>query len=156
MKFDKYPILFFLLITTTYSYGTNFKKVKNEKEKNPIDYVDAFIGTGGVSNNNPHAVYPFGMVQLGPNTGETLPGGYNYSDKTIIGFVHTQISGAGCGDYSDLIFMPTTGKLQLEPGSPDDPASGYRSAFSHKDEISKPGYYSVKLLDHDIKVELTV
>jgi putative alpha-1,2-mannosidase len=51
--------------------------------------------------------------------------------------------------------MPTGSELKLDPGYPERPFSGYRSRFSHKDEKAEPGYYSVKLLDNDVDVELT-
>lgn len=51
--------------------------------------------------------------------------------------------------------MPTTGKLQLNPGIASKPLSGYRSAFFHATEKAEPAYYSVFLEDHKIKAELT-
>lgn len=51
--------------------------------------------------------------------------------------------------------MPTTGELKLNPGTKDNPDSGYRSRFNHQTEISTPGYYSVFLDDYKIKAELT-
>jgi putative alpha-1,2-mannosidase len=43
----------------------------------------------------------------------------------------------------------------LEPGSREHPEEGYRSRFSHEDEIAQPGYYSVALKDTGIRAELT-
>jgi predicted alpha-1,2-mannosidase len=51
--------------------------------------------------------------------------------------------------------MPTVGKLQLNPGTADDPESGFRSRFSHKTEVSEADYYKVKLEDYNILAELT-
>jgi predicted alpha-1,2-mannosidase len=51
--------------------------------------------------------------------------------------------------------MPTVGKLQLNPGTASHPGSGYRSAYSHKNEVAEPGYYKVKLDDDGIIAELT-
>ena len=51
--------------------------------------------------------------------------------------------------------MPTQGELQLNPGVETDTKSGYRSAFSHENEIAEPGYYKVKLDDDGIIAELT-
>jgi len=51
--------------------------------------------------------------------------------------------------------MPTTGKLQLNPGIATQPKSGFRSAFSHTNETSEAGYYKVKLDDDNILAELT-
>jgi predicted alpha-1,2-mannosidase len=51
--------------------------------------------------------------------------------------------------------MPTVGALRLNPGTKENPDSGYRSRFSHSTEKAKPGYYAVKLDDYNINVELT-
>ncbi len=122
------------------------------------DFVNPFIGTGGHGHTFPGVTLPHGMIQLSPDTrteGWDWCSGYNYSDSSIMGFSHTHLSGTGIGDYGDILFMPTTGVVKTEPGSIDKPRSGYRSRFSHKDETSKPGYYSVILKDYKIKVELT-
>ncbi len=127
--------------------------------KSPVNYVDPFIGTGGHGHTFPGATMPFGMVQLSPDTRiDSWDGcsGYHYSDSTILGFSHTHLSGTGVGDYGDVRFMPTVGKLQLNPGTEKNPGSGYRSRFSHKQEQAYPGYYSVFLEDYHIEVELTV
>ncbi len=81
--------------------------------------------------------------------------GYQYADNTIVGFSHTHFNGTGHSDLGDFLIMPTVGKLQLNPGTKDNPAGGYRSKFSHENESAKPGYYSVKLDDYNINVELT-
>jgi predicted alpha-1,2-mannosidase len=123
------------------------------------DYVNPLIGTDGHGHTYPGASLPFGMVQLSPDTdieGWDWCSGYHYSDNSLMGFSHTHLSGTGIGDYGDILFMPTTGELKTEPGSKDNPDSGYRSRFSHKNEVAKPGYYSVLLDDYNIKAELTV
>lgn len=51
--------------------------------------------------------------------------------------------------------MPTTGKLNLDPGNADQPGSGYHSGFSHQNESAEPGYYKVLLDYHQITAELT-
>ncbi len=117
----------------------------------------------------PGATVPFGAVQLSPDT-DTLPyevnatynkdvykycAGYQYSDKTIVGFSHTHFSGTGHSDLGDFLVMPTTGKLLLNPGTAANPESGYRSTFSHATEIAQPNYYSVMLDKYNIKAELT-
>ncbi|HWL86947.1 MAG TPA: GH92 family glycosyl hydrolase [Polyangiaceae bacterium] len=130
--------------------------------KSLTDQVNPFIGTGGEGHTYPGATVPFGMVQVSPETDvrhfkESFrwAAGYRYSDKTILGFSHTHFSGTGHSDLGDVLLMPTVGLLQLEPGTPDDPDSGYRSRFSHDKESASPGYYSVMLEDSQIKVELT-
>ena len=128
----------------------------------PVDHVNPFIGTGGEGHTYPGATVPFGMVQLSPDTDvrpfkESFPwaAGYKYEDSTILGFSHTHFSGTGHSDLGDVLLVPTTGALQLDPGLRDDPATGYRSRFSHDQEGASPGYYWVMLQDHGIKAELT-
>ena len=134
-------------------------------ETAPVDYVDPMIGTGGVIHTFPGAVVPFGMVQLSPDTGGTHGlylssawkwcAGYHYDDTTILGFSHVHRSGMGVGDWGDILFMPTVGKLRIKPGEEEAPQKGYRSRFSHEREQASPGYYSADLLDYGIKAELT-
>jgi predicted alpha-1,2-mannosidase len=138
-------------------------------KQNLIQYVDPMIGTAKMGHTYPGATVPFGSVQLSPETdtiayslngkynGEVYKycAGYQYEDKTIVGFSHTHFSGTGHSDLGDFLIMPTTGKLQLNPGVASKPLSGYRSAFSHTTEKAEPAYYSVFLEDHKIKAELT-
>ena len=134
-----------------------------------IDFVNPMIGTDDMGHTYPGATVPFGMVQLSPET-DTIPyslgqgynkdvyrycSGYQFKDKTIVGFSHTHFSGTWHSDLGDFLIMPTTGALKLNPGTKDNPDSGYRSRFNHQTEISTPGYYSVFLDDYKIKAELT-
>jgi len=151
-----------------FSLSTNAQK-KNNELKNLIQYVDPMIGTAKMGHTYPGATVPFGSVQLSPETDTIAYGlngkyngevykycaGYQYEDKTIVGFSHTHFSGTGHSDLGDFLIMPTTGKLQLNPGVASKPLSGYRSAFSHSTEKAEPAYYSVFLEDHKIKAELT-
>ena len=138
-------------------------------QQNVIQYVNPLIGTQRMGHTFPGATVPFGMVQLSPDT-DTIPyemngkynpdvykycAGYQYDDKTIVGFSHTHFSGTGHSDLGDFLIMPTTGSLQLNPGIATDPKSGYRSAFSHTNEKAEAGYYKVKLDDDNITAELT-
>lgn len=122
------------------------------------DYVNPMIGTSGHGHTFPGATVPFGMVQLSPDTyneGWDWCSGYHYSDSSIMGFSHTHLSGTGRGELLDILLMPTIGEVKFNPGTRENPDSGYRSRFSHKNEIAKPGYYSVLLDDYQIKAELT-
>ncbi len=96
------------------------------------------------------------MVQLSPDTRDnTWDGcsGYHYSDSSILGFSHNHLTGTGCADLGNILLMPTVGVLKLTPGG--NPGDGYRARFSHANEVSRPGYYSVNLPDYQVKVELT-
>lgn len=137
--------------------------------KTPSDYVNPFIGTKDMGHTFPGATVPFGIVQLSPETDTVMYSygkgynpevyrycsGYQYDDKTIVGFSHTHFNGTGHSDLGDFLIMPTIGKLQTNPGTRDNPQSGYRSNFSHNNEEAKPGYYKVKLDDYNITAELT-
>jgi len=139
------------------------------QQKDVTQYVNPLIGTQRMGHTFPGATVPFGMVQLSPDT-DTIPyemngkynpdvykycAGYQYDDKTIVGFSHTHFSGTGHSDLGDFLIMPTTGPLQLNPGTADNPKSGFRSAFSHANEKATAGYYRVKLDDDNIVAELT-
>jgi predicted alpha-1,2-mannosidase len=140
-----------------------------QPKEDPVQYVKPIIGTQRMGHTYPGATVPFGMVQLSPDTdtipyevnGKYNPGvyrycaGYQYDDPTIVGFSHTHFSGTGHSDLGDFLLMPTQGNLQLNPGTADHPESGYRSAFSHRNEQAQAGYYKVKLDDHNIVAELT-
>ncbi|HET7674664.1 MAG TPA: GH92 family glycosyl hydrolase [Gammaproteobacteria bacterium] len=124
--------------------------------------VDPFLGTGGDGHTFPGATVPFGMIQLSPDTqirnwrqSYGWAAGYRYDDTTIRGFSQTHFSGTGHSDLGDVLTMPIAGPVKLDPGSVDNPASGYRSRFSHKSETAEPGYYAVTLSDYGIRVELT-
>ncbi|WP_188556751.1 GH92 family glycosyl hydrolase [Hymenobacter glacieicola] len=137
--------------------------------ENLVQYAHPIVGTQRMGHTFPGATVPFGMVQLSPDTdtisyelnGKYNPkvyeycAGYQYEDNTIVGFSHTHFSGTGHSDLGDFLIMPTTGPLQLNPGTADKPQSGFRSAFSHKNEVAEPAYYRVKLDDHNILAELT-
>ena len=130
----------------------------NDSGKDYTEYVDPFIGTGGHGHTFPGAMVPFGMVQLSPDTRmENWDGssGYHYSDKTIMGFSHTHLSGTGAPEFCDILLMPTTGKSTVLVGDENDSKTGYRSSFSHKNESAEPGYYKVLLDDYNITAELT-
>ncbi|QCX40969.1 glycoside hydrolase family 92 protein [Aureibaculum algae] len=137
--------------------------------KDYAKFVDPMIGTAKMGHTYPGATVPFGSVQLSPDT-DTIPyaingrynpdvykycAGYQYEDRTIVGFSHTHFSGTGHSDLGDFLIMPTTGNLKLNPGTAENPDNGYRSRFSHDSEQASPGYYSVHLDDYDIKAEMT-
>ena len=134
-----------------------------------VEYVNPIIGTDGMGHTFPGACVPLGIVQLSPDT-DTIPhningiyqkrvyeycAGYQYKDSTIVGFSHTHFNGTGHSDLGDILIMPTTGELKLNPGTSSHPENGYRSRFSHETEKASPGYYEVMLDDYDVKAQLT-
>ena len=135
-----------------------FAVPQGEDASDPLRWVDPRIGTGGHGHCFPGPSLPFGAVQLSPDTFNDewdWCSGYHISDSSIMGFSHTHLSGTGCGDLLDFLVMAGTGPVKLIPGSRTNPEEGYRSRFSHDDEHSEPGYYSVLLKDPNVRVELT-
>ena len=121
------------------------------------DRVDPFIGTDFHGHTFPGAAYPFGMIQLSPDTREhNWDGcsGYHYSDTIINGFSHTHLSGTGCADLCDIRVMPVVG-FDPEKDFPFQ-EEDYRSGFSHEKESAVPGYYKVFLDRWGVTAELTV
>lgn len=146
-----------------------FISALTQAQQTLIQYVKPIIGTEKMGHTYPGATVPFGAVQLSPET-DTISceingkyngdvykycAGYKYEDKTIVGFSHTHLSGTGHSDLGDFLIMPTQGKLQLNPGTATNPKSGYRSAYSHANEVAEAGYYKVKLDDENILAEMT-
>lgn len=160
----KHHKIYFLLIFINFiSY------YKAQHPEKPVQYVNPLIGTEKMGHTYPGATVPFGAVQLSPET-DTLSyavngkyngdvykycAGYRYEDKTIVGFSATHFSGTGHSDLGDFLIMPTTGPLQLNPGTASNPEKGYRSRFSHQNEKAEAGYYRVQLDDDHILAELT-
>jgi putative alpha-1,2-mannosidase len=119
-KLYTYLVLIILVSSSVFSQSNN------------SEYVNVFIGTGSIDNqslsgsNFPGATYPFGMVQLSPDTRENPEdpcSGYDYKDTTIVGFSHTHLNGTGVADLFDFLFMPYAGELKWYPG--DSIKKGY-------------------------------
>lgn len=134
-----------------------------------LPYVNPMVGTKSMGHTFPGACAPFGLVQLSPDT-EMVPHniggvyqsdayryctGYQYDDKTIVGFSHTHFNGTGHSDLGDILVIPATGEVKLDRGTAEHPESGYRSRFSHEHEKAEAGYYSVLLEDYGIRAEMT-
>ncbi|MDR1556588.1 MAG: GH92 family glycosyl hydrolase [Tannerellaceae bacterium] len=134
-----------------------------------VDYVNPFIGVStsaesagvyhGLGKTFPGAAFPFGMVQVSPNTitGGDNGCGYSYEHTSIEGFAFTQMSGVGWyGDLGNLLVMPTSGVLKTVAGQPENTSTGYRSAYLKSSEKVTAGYYSTLLTDYNIRAEATV
>ncbi len=143
----------FLLVACT----TNNQTLSGAEES-LTQYVEPRIGTAHCRwfHFAPGAL-PFGLAKpaaatnasLGNNSGWEATG-YDYRDTTIEGFpcLHEfQVGG--------IVLMPTVGELKTVPGAVNSKGEGYRSEFSHDDEVATAGYYSVLLKDYNIKAELT-
>ena len=122
------------------------------------DKVDPLIGSGGHGHVFVGASVPFGMVQLGPTSISQewdWCSGYHRSEKSVIGFSHTHLSGTGIGDLFDITIMPVTGEPAYARGTLDAPDSGLWSPADRSKEIAEPGYYAVPLTRYGIMAELT-
>jgi len=137
-------------------FGSAASAAEEAKGPTPLsDYIRPLVGTQGEGNIYPGPTAPFGMVQPGPDTSGEKFCGYDHADPMIYGFSMTHLSGTGWWDLGDFLFMPGFGKPQFDPGTPQEPRSGYQSAISHEEETASAGYYKVKLQDYNTWVELT-
>lgn len=126
--------------------------------KDYSSYVNPMIGTDNHGHVAVGGSVPFGLVMMGPvnmNQGWDYCSGYCTDDDKIIGFSPLHLSGTGCCDLGDIIFMPTTGGVNKWRGHEDRPNSGHSSLFRHETETAEPGYYSVVLDRWNIKAEMT-
>lgn len=117
----------------------------------PTDYVswvDPYIET----NRGRYFFFitgsvPFGMASSAPLTRNKnqYGGGYNYNETEILGFeqIHAWM-------ISGVEIMPASDNE--DPGAGQQ---GWKSAFSHADEIVQPGYHRVMLQNNKIWVEQT-
>ena len=113
------------------------------------EYVDPFTGTAGTGHTHPAACVPFGMVQAGPDTGcndWAYCSGYQFRDKSVLGYSLTHLSGTGCPDYGDVQILPFTGAFGPMP---------MRRAIDKRSEKASPGYYRVIQPDDGLTVEVT-
>jgi predicted alpha-1,2-mannosidase len=156
-KYQLFPLLFIGIFALLFLVFSIFIPKQKKIIKPLISYVNPIVGTGGHGHTYPGASMPFGMVQLSPDTrltGWDGCSGYHYSDSIIYGFSHTHLSGTGCSDYGDILFMPMSHSYSYSNGFMSDDL-GYSSVFNHNTEISEPGYYAVYLETPDVDVELT-
>jgi predicted alpha-1,2-mannosidase len=140
--------IFFILITGAL-YSTSAQTLTT--------YVNPFIGTDAHGHTYPGAVYPFGLVQLSPDTrkdGWDGCSGYHYSDSIIYGFSHTHLSGTGVSDYADILLKPFSSRaIRLQQNFLSE--IPFASKFSHGNEYASPGYYRVLLEPDNILAEMT-
>jgi predicted alpha-1,2-mannosidase len=156
MKILRYKISLLEILLTLF-FGQFIPVPLSAQIKQPIDYVNPFIGT---SNSRwmlgPYAQLPFGMVQLGPdNQGSVWMGGYEYALNVVSGFSHIH-----AWTMAGLEMMPATSDFTFESKGPDYPylgaQAGYHSRIQKETEKASPGYYSVFLYDHKVQADITV
>ncbi len=108
--------------------------------------VNPLIGTLKEGNTFPGASLPFGMVQVSPDTGYET--GYKYDSPKILGFSNTHLSGAGCGNATEVSLMPTLGGVRTS-----DP-NIYGQPLNHANEQASAGTYKVST-PNGVTTELT-
>jgi predicted alpha-1,2-mannosidase len=90
---------------------------------------------------------PFGMVGAAPHTRNKNQngGGYNYNEKEVLGFgnIHAWM-------MSGIEVMPANNSVNPTRGE-----NGWKSEFTHDDEIVQPGYQRLYLKQPRTWVELT-
>jgi len=110
----------------------------------PVDSVNTFIGTGGggvdYGGTMPFVTTPFGMTNWTAQTRQNRisVSSYAYEDTYIQGFIGTHQPAIWMGDYGYVTLMPEAGSINYAP-------EARRLAFTHRDEVSTPYYYSVKM-----------
>lgn len=149
-------ILSLALLAST--YGVLSQAAKGDIPRDFTSHVNPFIGTGGHGHTFPGAIVPHGMITPSPDTridGWDACSGYYITDTLINGFSHTHLSGTGCADYGDVLFMPTVGSQVLDGQSDTLQNVPWASPFSHAKEKAEPGYYCVELDRYGILAEMT-
>ena len=145
-----------LTLPLLYSCGKGAKEELITPNQDKLyELVDPFIGTGFHGHTFPGATAPMGMVQLSPETrweGWDACAGYHYDDDSLYGFAHTHLSGTGCSDLGDVIFLPTIDSERYTEHIDEERLP--KVGFSHNREEAHAGYYSVEL-ENGIKAELT-
>lgn len=126
--------------------------------RQPVDYVNPFIGTTNFGTTNPGALRPNGMMSVTPfnvmgsdsnafdKDSRWWSTPYEKTNSYLTGFSHVNLSGVGCPELGSLLLMGTSGPLE-----PD--YRRYGSTYSA--ENATPGYYSVHLDRYDILAEAT-
>ena len=129
-----------------------FSSCNTDRERK-IDYtryVNPFVGNADNGHTFPGACAPFGLIQVSPESGNgswRYCSGFNYDDDSIAGFSQTHLNGTGVPDLGDIRMLPFNQNLQ---------GKRFFCRYERETQVAMPGYYSVKLADMNIDVELTV
>ena len=137
----------FVLITIL-SCSSN--TLTQQSKIDPLKYVDPFICTEGDNGQlYPGATYPFGLVQLSPETEGKSHVGYYYENEYIEGFSHLRIAGAGSwGKGGGILLKPGIGSFTSK-------IEEFREKYDKQFEKASPGYYKLQL-ESGVEAELTV
>ena len=117
-----------------------------------LDYSVSFDHYGGFVSFKIHSLVVFFLYCLYSRLllhSQQQHARYHYGDAHILCFSHVHTDGAGVGDLGNIGIMPTLGVTHATVT-----ASGYRSLYSHDQEIAAPGYYAAYLDTPGIFAEL--
>lgn len=119
-----------------------------EQSRDFVSWVDPYIET----NRGRYFFFvtgslPFGMAGAAPHTRNKNQngGGYNYNEKEILGF----------GQLHDWMIAGVEIMPATDNENPSLGEAGWKSEFSHDDEIVQPGYHRVFLRNNKIWTEQT-
>jgi predicted alpha-1,2-mannosidase len=108
-------------------------------------HVDPFIGTDGPGGCLPGPYLPLSLVRLGPDVAPPHHTNAYDSERPIVRFSHTHVSGTGgMSRYGNIGVTPFVGVPRLQ-------VDGY----ARRGEQAAAGYYAVSLDPAGIDVELT-
>ena len=122
-----------------------------------VNTVNPLIGSGagpiGYGGTMPFVTAPFGMTNWTAQTRQNRLSvtSYEYSDKTIQGFMGTHQAAIWMGDFGYVTLMPEVGDLKTAP-------EARALAFDHAHEVAHPDFYSVDMKTADggtIHAEMT-
>ncbi len=114
-----------------------------------LSSIDPFIGSDGTGHCMPCATTPFGMIQVGPQSGNgkwDYTGGYQYRDTVLWGFNQNRVNGTGSSDLGDLLMFPYCGKWER---------SDYYSLYDKSSEKASPGWYEVTLTEAGVRAAMS-
>ncbi|MCI9043465.1 MAG: glycoside hydrolase family 92 protein [Muribaculaceae bacterium] len=126
--------------------------------KEPVDWVNPFIGTTNFGTTNPGALVPNGLMSVSPFNvmGSDLnqydkdkrwwSTPYDNTNSFFTGFSHVNLSGVGCPELGSILVSASTGDLDVD-------YHHYGSTYS--DEHASPGIYGLTLDKYGIKAEAT-
>lgn len=126
--------------------------------KEPVEWVNPFIGTTNFGTTNPGAVMPNGLMSVSPfnvmgsdqnrfdKDARWWSTPYDNSNSFFTGFSHVNLSGVGCPELGSLLVMATTGDVDVDY---------HNYGTTYTDEYATPGFYRLRLSKYDILAEAT-
>ncbi len=126
--------------------------------KEPVEWVNPFIGTTNFGTTNPGAVMPNGLMSVSPfnvmgsdqnrfdKDARWWSTPYDNTNSFFTGFSHVNLSGVGCPELGSRLVMATTGDVNVDY---------HNYGTTYTDEYATPGFYRLRLSKYDILAEAT-